>query len=102
MLVGHALLALCWDTNTTMRQVRVEKAKLSLIHHIQSIDESSLPKQIYREQLCHGWPGLVEEYGDLMKMEDDLNSLKMEDNLKFPENIKQMQFIKMEDEKYFW
>ena len=53
----------------------------------------SLPKQIYIEHLSHGWPGLVEEYGDLMKMEDDLNSLKMEDNLKFPENIKQMQFI---------
>jgi hypothetical protein len=28
--------ALCWDTATTMMQVRIEKAKLSLIHHIQS------------------------------------------------------------------
>ena len=39
--------ALCWDTATTMMQVRVENAKFSLIHHTQSLDDSSLTDQIY-------------------------------------------------------
>ena len=39
--------ALCWDTATTMMQIRVENAKFSLIHHTQSLDDSSLTDQIY-------------------------------------------------------
>ena len=59
--------ALCWDTATTMMQVRVEKAKLALVHHIHSLDESSLAKQIYTKQLSHGWPGLVTECGEIIE-----------------------------------
>ena len=67
MLEVHALSQPCTDTPTTMIQVWVEKAKFYQIHHIQSLDESSLAKQIYSEQLSHGWPGLVTECRDLIK-----------------------------------
>ena len=59
--------ALCWDTATTMMQVRVEKAKLGLVHHIRSLEDNSLARQIYMEQLSQGWPGLVTECQELIE-----------------------------------
>ena len=53
--------ALCWDTATLGMQVRVDKAKLALLHHITQLDNTSLAKQVYTEQNERGWPGLVAE-----------------------------------------
>lgn len=39
---------LCWDTATILMQVRIQKSKLALLHHIKNLDESSLAKQIFR------------------------------------------------------
>ena len=50
--------ALCWDTATLLMQVRVEKAKLSLLHHIKNLEKTSLAKQVYTEQNEHGWARL--------------------------------------------
>ena len=52
---------LCWDTATMLMQVRVDKSKLELLHHIKNLDESSLAKQIFNEQKSAKWPGLVAE-----------------------------------------
>ena len=52
---------LCWDTATILMQVRINKSKLSLLHHIKNLDNSSLAKQIFDEQKNGGWPGLVAE-----------------------------------------
>ena len=52
---------LCWDTATMLMQVRINKSKLSLLHHIKNLDNSSLAKQIFDEQKNGGWPGLVAE-----------------------------------------
>ena len=59
--------ALCWDTATLDMRVRVQKAKLALIHHIMGLEGTSLAKQIYEEQLSFGWPVLVRECGEIVK-----------------------------------
>ena len=59
--------ALCWDTATLDMRVRVQKAKLALIHHIMGLEGTALAKQIYEEQLNFGWPGLVRECGEIVK-----------------------------------
>ena len=51
--------ALCWDTAMVTMQTRFEKSKLMLLYHIKHLEESSLVKQLYKEQSEHGWPGLV-------------------------------------------
>jgi hypothetical protein len=59
--------ALCWDTATLLMQIRVQKAKLALLFHIKNLDDESLAKQIYCEQLNSGWPGLLSECGEILK-----------------------------------
>ena len=59
--------ALCWDTATLTMQVRVDKAKLSLLHHIKHLENTSLAKQVYNEQHERGWPGLVAECKEIAK-----------------------------------
>ena len=58
---------LCWDTATVTMQTRVEKSKLLLLHHIKNLDNSSLAKQVYKEQSEHGWTGLVAECEEILK-----------------------------------
>ena len=59
--------ALCWDTAMVTMQTRIEKSKLLLLYHIKNLDDSSLAKQVYKEQSDHGWPGLVTECGENLK-----------------------------------
>ena len=75
------LPALCWDTATLGIGVRVRKAKLALIHHIRDLDETSLAKQIYEEQLSFGWPGLVEECGEIIKTWGVLDIINSENSI---------------------
>jgi hypothetical protein len=58
---------LCWDTATILMQVRIQKSKLALLHHIKNLDESSLAKQIFNEQKSEGWPGLVAECDEIAR-----------------------------------
>ena len=59
--------ALCWDTATLTMKTRIDKAKLSLLHHIKNLKKSSLAKQIYDEQNKYGWPGLVSECNEILE-----------------------------------
>ena len=59
--------ALCWDTDTLQIKIRIDQAKLNLLHHIKNSDKDTLAKQVYDEQSDHGWPGLVSECRDIMK-----------------------------------
>ena len=59
--------ALCWDTATLTMQVRVEKSKLSLLHHIKNLEDTALAKQVYSEQKEREWPGLVAECKKIAK-----------------------------------
>ena len=58
---------LCWDTATILMQVRIQRSKLALLHHIKNLDESSLAKQIFNEQKSEGWPGLVAEGDEIAR-----------------------------------
>ena len=67
--------ALCWDTATPMMQIRIEKSKLALLFHIKNLDDSSLAKQIYSEQLNSGWPGLLRDCENILERWDVPNIL---------------------------
>ena len=73
--------ALCWDTATLGMSVRIQKAKLALIHHIRGLDETSLAKQIYEEQLSFNWPGLVRESDEIIKAWGVPNIINSENSL---------------------
>ena len=36
-------------------------AKFSLVFHIRNMEDETLAKQIYNQQLTYGWPGLIRE-----------------------------------------
>ena len=40
---------------------RIKMMKLKLIIHIKKLDEKSLAKQVFVEQLKNDWPGLTQE-----------------------------------------
>ena len=61
---------------TPLMQVRLDKAKVSLLHHVKNLDNDSLAKQIYEEQCHSGWPGLVMECKEIIdewKLPDIIN-----------------------------
>ena len=58
--------ALCADTAMVTMQTRFEKSKLMLLYHIKHLEDSSLAKQVYKEQSEHGWPGLVRECEEIL------------------------------------
>lgn len=53
--------ALLWETGMLSMKIRIYKKKLSLINHIQDLENGCLAKQILNEQLKHKWPGLALE-----------------------------------------
>ena len=66
----HALRADLGAQNTSLR---VWKQKILLVHHIRSLDDTSLAKMMYIEQVRNKWPGLAKEAEDLcikLKIED--------------------------------
>ena len=54
----HALRADLGAQNTSLR---VWKQKILLVHHIRSLDDTSLAKMMYIEQVRNKWPGLAME-----------------------------------------
>ena len=42
-------------------KLRVWVEKLMLVRHIRSLEDTTIARQVYEEQKCHGWPGLVRE-----------------------------------------
>ena len=46
--------------NVSMKH-RIEKEKLMLINHVKQLDNKTLAKQMYNQQVENKWPGLAEE-----------------------------------------
>ena len=46
---------------------RIIQRKLNLVVHLKKLNDDALAKQVYEEQLKHGWPGLVSEAQDLCR-----------------------------------
>ena len=58
---GCSIPALFWETGQTMMKHRILQKKLLLLHHIATITEDTLAKEIYNVQRKLNLPGLVEE-----------------------------------------
>ena len=54
----HALRA---DLGARNMLLRVWQQKILLVHHIRSLDDTSLANMMYREQVKNNWPGLAKE-----------------------------------------
>ena len=57
--------ALAWDTGTLLMENRIAQKKLNLLVHLKTLNDDSLAKEIYNEQLKNNWPGLVNEGKEL-------------------------------------
>ena len=57
--------SLFWDTGTVSMENKIIKEKLGLAFHIKSLEDTTLAKQIYLEQVKNNWPGLTQEVGEL-------------------------------------
>ena len=62
---GTPLPALLWDQGMLDMEMRVWREKLVLAHHITGMDEESLARQMYEEQLAQQWPGLAREVEEI-------------------------------------
>ena len=46
-------------------ELRVWREKLVLAHHLTSMEEDCLARQVYKEQMAQQWPGLPRELNDI-------------------------------------
>ena len=58
---------LFWDTGQLLMSNQIMKMKLLLIHHLASLEDSSLAKKIYIQQKIKKYPGLVTETREILK-----------------------------------
>ena len=58
-------VALRSETGLMSMRDRVDKEKVMLIHHIRSLDENCLARQVYDQQIQNNWPGLASEARDV-------------------------------------
>ena len=59
--VSTPKIPLRWETGLLSMKHRVEREKLMLVHHLKQMEEGSLARQVYDEQIRNNWPGLAEE-----------------------------------------
>ena len=58
------------QTGMTELQYEVMKRKLNFINNLKSLDDNTLAKQVYDEQVKHKWPGLVKEGDNICDLID--------------------------------
>ena len=73
--------SLLWDTGTTSMENKIIEKKLGLMFHIKSLDDTTLAKQIYNEQVKNSWPGLTQEVNELCENMNIPNIIKSEENM---------------------
>ena len=54
-----------WQTGMLELRYDVMKRKLNFVNRLKNLDESSLAKKIFDEQVKHSWPGLITECDEL-------------------------------------
>ena len=59
--VSTPKVALRSETGLCSMKHRVEKEKVMLIHHIKSLSQRTLARQVYNQQVENNWPGLAAE-----------------------------------------
>ena len=73
--------ALLWDTGTTSMENKIIEKKLGLMFHIKSLDDTTLAKQTYLEQVRNSWPGLTQEVNELCENMSIPNIIKSDENM---------------------
>ena len=73
--------SLLWDTGTLSMENKIIKKKLNLIFHIKSLDDKTLAKQVYMEQIKNNWPGLTKEVEDICECLEIVNITKTDDEI---------------------
>ena len=66
-----------WQTGMLELRFEVMKRKLNFVNSIKNLDENSLAKKIFDEQVKHSWPGLITECDELC---DTLNLPRISSN----------------------
>ena len=61
---------LYWDTGVLPISYKIEQKKLLFIHHLKTLPEDSLARQVYQQQEKCNFPGLVTECKELFKKYD--------------------------------
>ena len=70
---GAPKVALRADTGTRSMESRIWREKIMLVYHVSHLDEGSLAKDMFEEQVANNWQGLASEVSDLcqsMNIED--------------------------------
>jgi hypothetical protein len=77
---GAPLASLLFETEMLDMGLRVWREKLMLALHLKSLEESTLARQIFEEQLDQKWPGLASEVEEICKELDieNVNSTRLE------------------------
>ena len=59
--VSTPKVALRSETGMLSMKMRIWKKKILFIHHVKTLEDKDLAKQVWKEQLQQGWPGLARE-----------------------------------------
>ena len=51
--------SLCWDSNMVTMKYRILEKQLNFAHHLSTLDDKSLGKEIFKTQMKYKFPGLV-------------------------------------------
>ena len=54
-------IALRAETGMLSMKLRIWKKKLMFVHHVKNLSDTALAKQVWKEQIRNGWPGLAKE-----------------------------------------
>ena len=93
--------ALSWDTASLSMANRIIQTKLNFAVHLKKLDEDSLAKQVFDEQLENGYPGLAQEAQDLCRKLriQDLTRYRKEDPTKNQWKQRISEVVKERNEK---
>ena len=64
---GAPKASLLWDFGLLDMSLRVKIEKVMLVHHICGLDEDTLARKVYDEQMLNKWPGLAQEAEDICR-----------------------------------
>ena len=95
---GTPSAALTWETGLLEMGLRVKLEKLLLVLHIRTLDEESIARKVYEEQMLQSWPGLAAETAQICRDLDieDVNSTNMS---KKDFKMRAIEALKESDEK---
>ena len=95
---GTPSSSLTWETGLMDMKLRIWKEKVMLVLHIRSLNDNTLAKKIYEQQVEEGWPGLAKETKEICEELgiEDCNKTQLS-KVEYKEVVKSA--LKMKDEE---